>query len=919
MSLQSLSGITLGQYELRELLGAGGMGAVYKGYQANLDRYVAVKILSQALASNQDLLERFNREAKTYASLEHAHIVPIHDYGTQDGISYVVMRLLTGGTLSDRIEYSQKTGRPLPSLDETARILRQLGSALDYAHSRGVIHRDIKTSNVMFDEQGTAFLVDFGIAKLMNATNALTGTGMAMGTPSYMAPEQWRGDEVTPSADLYSLAVLAYVTLTARLPFEADTPFALMHKHLHEEPTPVTLFRADLPDAVREVLKKALAKTPQERHGSVLEFVEAFAGAVHAQPGQPTGFFQTPLPQKVYSTPGTGSKIDLNAPTTSGFPVRPQTGSPMADERTTGIQRQLAGGRRGWIMAGVGGAALIAAATLFILFSGGGLSAADRAATETRVAFLALPTDTDTPTPTSTPTDTATPTDTPVPSDTPTSTSTPTDTPTHTPTSTDTLTSTPTSTSTPSVPIVQASRQIVIRSGPGARYPEAGVLEAGDRLEITGISEDRSWYQIVLPDGSYGWVVTSAALVDAFGPLDTVAVALVPTDTPTFTPTPTDTLTSTPTHTPSPTDTSTATSTPTHTPTYTPSPTDTLTPTSTPTATHTPTPTIRPTSTPTNTVAPSNTPGATATATITRTPIRPALVNCSGALPSRLYPGAEGIVLDDDSRALNIRSGPGTGSPRIDQLRVRERFFVLEGPVCQNNLAWYRISYGGGVLDGWIAEGDTSYFVMPLDLDVLNNEDNLQPICQTILVDNFAGATSSNDWFTGRAPRSEVRIVDGAYEVVLAEAPPSRTDPVSWGSLRNFTLRRGSIEAIIRVSRFTQEETARTGLWVRYQDESNFLAFMVRSDGTYRISPFVDGTYEDIVPWTRTDAINIGDGAANTIRIDMIDNRFDFYINGQFMRSVDYDLWEEGRIVFWGSSPFTPVTFAMEYFRVCQR
>lgn len=942
MSLQNLSGHILGQYELRDLLGHGGMGAVYRAYQAGLDRYVAVKVLTPALASNKDLLERFNREARTYASLEHAHIVPVYDYGTQDGISYVVMRLLTGGTLAERLEHSQETGRPLPSLDETARILRHLGSALDYAHNRGVIHRDIKTSNVMFDDQGTAFLVDFGIAKLIHATSALTGTGMAMGTPSYMAPEQWRGDEVTPAADLYSLAVLTYATLTGRMPFEAETPFALMNKHLNEEPTPVTLYRTDLPDAVHEVLKKALTKDPQDRYPTVMAFVVAFEGAVQGQISQPTGFFVTPLPQKAIPAPArTSAKVDQDAPT-STEPRQLFTPAPIANERTTGVQTQvIQRGRRRLLMGGGLIAALAAVIGGIVLFSGGGLSDDDHAATQTQLAFLARPTETDTPTDTATFTATATPTDTDTPSSTATNTATltPTDTPTltHTPTPTpsDTPTRTPTRTPshtpTPSIPVVEASRQLVLRAGPGAQYPQVGTLAAGERLEITGISEDGSWYQVLLPDGSPGWIVSSSAMVSTAGPLAEVAIALAPTETPTDTPTPTDTSTLTPTVTPS----DTATATPSDTPTYTATATDTpsSTPTHTATATDTPssTPSDTPTATPTNTPThpPSNTPlpTPTPTNTVLPTPTRPPLANCPGALPSRLYPGVEGIVLDEDDRPVNVRSGAGTNNLRVDQLQVRERFRVLEGPVCQGGFAWYRVSYGGDVLDGWIAEGDARYFVAPLEDRPIqpppqdrptHPEDTLQPTCQVMVEDTFDNNTSPSDWFVGRSPRSDVRFRNGGYEIVLAETRSPSTDPVSWGSLRGVTLRSASVEAIIRSTRFTAEEPARTGLWVRYQDENNFLAFMIRGDGTYRIARYL-GDYVNLVDWTPSEAILTGDNAPNVIRIDMVGDRFDLFINGWLVNSVTDSTWANGRIAFWGSSSITPAAFVMDYFRVCER
>ncbi|MDZ4766614.1 MAG: serine/threonine-protein kinase, partial [Chloroflexota bacterium] len=189
MAVTNLVGQMLGQYQLRSLLGTGGMGAVYRGYQSNLRREVAVKVMSASLIERPEYAERFNREAQTVAALEHSHIVPIYDYGTENKITYVVMRMLTGGSLAERITY-----RPSgPSLGEIAEILRQLASALDYAHARGVIHRDIKANNVMFDDEGSAYLVDFGIAKLLDATTSLTSPSVTIGTPLYMAPEQWRG------------------------------------------------------------------------------------------------------------------------------------------------------------------------------------------------------------------------------------------------------------------------------------------------------------------------------------------------------------------------------------------------------------------------------------------------------------------------------------------------------------------------------------------------------------------------------------------------------------------------------------------------------------------------------------------------------------------------------------------------------
>jgi len=304
MGIQTLSGLIVGGYELRDLIGRGGMAAVYRGHQLSLRRDVAIKVLPLDLAQQSDYVQRFFREAEVAARLEHPNIVPIYDYGNEQGVTYVAMRLLTGGTLADRIAHQARQHLPLPSLREIAILLKQLGSALDYAHRNGVIHRDIKPSNVMFDEQGTAFLVDFGIAKLLESTGSLTNTGLTMGTPLYMSPEQWRADQpLTQAADQYALAVKPYALLIGHPPFEAPTPYALMHKHLNEIPPAPHLLRPDLPPAVAQVLARALAKNPADRFSSVGEFAGAFEQAVGGMDSATTNFFVTPLPLKVMPTP----------------------------------------------------------------------------------------------------------------------------------------------------------------------------------------------------------------------------------------------------------------------------------------------------------------------------------------------------------------------------------------------------------------------------------------------------------------------------------------------------------------------------------------------------------------------------------------------------------------------------------------
>jgi serine/threonine protein kinase len=322
MNIQNLSGQVFGQYELRELLGFGGMGAAYLGFQKSLERKVAVKVLFPGLAAETGYIERFYREAKTAASLEHAHIVPVYDYGVQGDISYVVMRLLTGGTLEQRITQRMSTDKPLPSYGEISELLKQLASALDYAHSRGVIHRDIKPGNIMFDDNGLAYIVDFGIAKLMESSTSYTATGTPVGTPMYMPPEQWRSENLTPAADQYALAVTVYNLMTGRLPFEATTPYGLLHKALNEEPTPPQIHRDDVPNGVREAIERAMQKDPADRWENVTAFAIAFDNGIRGQTGQLTGFFTTPVLKMTPKTMGTNpividpnsSLVIMNAP-----------------------------------------------------------------------------------------------------------------------------------------------------------------------------------------------------------------------------------------------------------------------------------------------------------------------------------------------------------------------------------------------------------------------------------------------------------------------------------------------------------------------------------------------------------------------------------------------------------------------------
>ncbi len=289
--MTNLIGQRLGQYEIISLLGEGGMATVYRARQESVDRDVAVKVIRSALVESQSFIDRFKREAKTVASLSHPHILKVFDYGQHEDIVYLVMEQMTGGSLTDLIQKG-----PL-SMSMTTRMVEQIAGALDYAHRRGIIHRDLKPQNVLLDEDQNAFLTDFGIAKLLDsAAGGLTQSGAVVGTPSYMSPEQWKGGVVDARADIYSLGVMLFEMLAGSVPFSADTPFGMMHKHVYELPPMVRSTKPDLPPYVDEVLETALAKEPDARYGSATALSDAFKSAVQGvSPSTGTGTFK-PLP-----------------------------------------------------------------------------------------------------------------------------------------------------------------------------------------------------------------------------------------------------------------------------------------------------------------------------------------------------------------------------------------------------------------------------------------------------------------------------------------------------------------------------------------------------------------------------------------------------------------------------------------------
>ncbi len=273
----TLTGKTIGKYEIIEKLGRGGMAEVYKGYQKNLDRYVAIKLMHSFLISEQDFLKRFQQEARAMAALNHPNIVGVYDFDQyKEDTYYLVMEFVDGGTLKDKLETLTKNKERLP-LETSIRIVREVADALAYAHRRNMVHRDIKPANIMLDkESGRALLTDFGIVKLVGGqTMGYTATGALIGTPAYMSPEQALGQSGDERADIYSLGVLLFQMMTGQLPYEADTPLAVVMKHVNSPtPLPVT-FNPEIPDALQAIIVKAMAKIPDDRYATAAELAAA--------------------------------------------------------------------------------------------------------------------------------------------------------------------------------------------------------------------------------------------------------------------------------------------------------------------------------------------------------------------------------------------------------------------------------------------------------------------------------------------------------------------------------------------------------------------------------------------------------------------------------------------------------------------
>jgi len=444
----------IGRYNIKSELGRGGMATVYHAYDPRFERDVAIKVLPHAFLHDPQFRTRFEREAKMIALLEHPAIVPVYDFGEQDGQPYIVMRYMAGGSLADRLKQG-----PVP-LDETSRIITRLAPALDAAHARGIIHRDLKPGNILFDQYGNAFLSDFGIARLAQQQGAtITGTAI-LGTPAYMSPEQVQGEkQIDARSDLYAMGVLIYQMLTGKQPYRADTPAKVMMMHILEPAPNILEDKADLPEACAPVIAKAMAKDPDDRFTTTAELAQALEAAsnseyqkIHLAAAQDDSTMvsgRTVIAGRGGGPPPSGPGATLVSPSKPHLTPLPSAASPA--KRVPAWILTLAA------VTLIGGAIIVFGGLALVGYNGRGPLAMLAPRTQTPTATqhftaTAIP-------PSETPAS-ALPTDAPVVA--PEDTATPSPSPTNAPSETPTITLTPTTTPTPEpeIPIIGGADKI---------------------------------------------------------------------------------------------------------------------------------------------------------------------------------------------------------------------------------------------------------------------------------------------------------------------------------------------------------------------------------------------------------------------------------------------------------------------------
>jgi serine/threonine-protein kinase len=365
--LEQLRDATLGEYDLLGELGRGGMAAVYLAHEIALDRKVAIKVMSPALVTGDGMIERFKREARTAASLSHPNIIPVYAVRESDRLLYFVMKFIAGRPLDGVL----KELGPLP-IPMIQMILQQVGGGFGYAHRRGIIHRDIKPANIMIDEEGWAVITDFGIAKVSQA-EGLTMTGMTVGTPTYMSPEQCMAQDVTGASDQYSLGVVAYEMITGRPPFSGGSMMAIMYGHFNDPPGDIMALRPDCPPELRDAVMRMLEKDPAKRWPSLEDAVES----IGKPPAKTDDVMRTQLVEIAKKSDNTAMLKRLSTPI-SAAPLRGKNRPGTATRPGTAAATQVTAKRPGPVASpapksktglyvGIGGGVVAIAAALMVL------------------------------------------------------------------------------------------------------------------------------------------------------------------------------------------------------------------------------------------------------------------------------------------------------------------------------------------------------------------------------------------------------------------------------------------------------------------------------------------------------------------------------------------------------------------------
>ncbi|VAW36830.1 Serine/threonine protein kinase PrkC, regulator of stationary phase, partial [hydrothermal vent metagenome] len=384
-------GSTIGQYRIEEKLGQGGMATVYKGHHTRLDRHVAIKVLHTVFKDDDNFLRRFTREAQVVARLEHGNIVPIYDFAEHDGFPYLVMRYIAGETLKDRLN------KGALSRNELIRVTSGIADGLDYAHNQGVLHRDVKPSNILLTQGGGVFISDFGLARITQAGESTLSQDMIMGTPQYISPEQAKGTtELDGRTDIYSFGIIVYEMVTGQVPFYSDTGYSVIHSQIFDPPPLPSSLNSKISPAMEAVLLKVLSKEPAERYATAGEFMATFKQAALDAPSQLEPQGAVVLPDSTEKR----TQVVATAPSPSSAPT---PALPNLDEAPSSIRQsnvQDARPKRPFLFVGIGiilGMILLAALISFALRNRNVPTTTDSAPTETTVVDQPDGSDTDSP------------------------------------------------------------------------------------------------------------------------------------------------------------------------------------------------------------------------------------------------------------------------------------------------------------------------------------------------------------------------------------------------------------------------------------------------------------------------------------------------------------------------------------------